>query len=135
MDTAHLLTLAGDWFSSVLHLHLQNLAWEPNHPGFGSGFAATTSRRILLLRQSVLPSARGTHSLHPNSKSALQLVQLRTLIPPEERRSYPALARAPSAPNSMDEVFRHFGQIVVDDVGDVLHMNPSRREIGCDQDA
>ena len=43
--------------------------------------------------------------------------------------------RTAGAPNAMDKVFRHFGQIVVDDVGNVLHVNAPRCQIGRDQDA
>ena len=35
----------------------------------------------------------------------------------------------------MDEVFRDLGQIVVDDVRDVLHVNAARRQVGRHQNA
>ncbi len=81
------------------------------------------------------PIAFGTHSLHPNAKRALQLVEIGTLIPAEESGSDAAFARTAGAPNPMDKILSHFGQIVVDDVGDVLHVNAPRGQIGCDQDA
>jgi hypothetical protein len=94
------------------------------------------SQRILLLRQILFPPvASGTHSLHANSKSAFQLVQIGALISAKEGGSYAAFTRTAGAPNPMDKVFRHLGQVVVDDVGDILHMNPPRGQIGCDQDA
>ena len=42
---------------------------------------------------------------------------------------------ASGAANAMDEVFGDFGQVVVDDVGDVLHVNSARGDVGGDQDA
>jgi hypothetical protein len=97
---------------------------------------AIASRCTLILRWNFIRSVTsGTHSLHANSKSALQLVQLRTLISTEEGRSDAVPARTTGAPDAMDKVFRHFGQIVVNDVGNVLHVNAPRGQVGCDQDA
>jgi hypothetical protein len=44
-------------------------------------------------------------------------------------------ACAPGASDSMNEVFRYLGQVVVDYVGDVLHVNSAGGDIGRYQDA
>ncbi len=44
-------------------------------------------------------------------------------------------AVAPGSPNAMDEILRDFGQIVVDDVRDVLHVNAAGGQVSGYEDA
>ena len=68
------------------------------------------------------------HPLHADAKRVLQSVQLQPLVLGEESRSNPAPACASGAPNPMDKILRRLGQIVVNDVGDVLDVNAAGRE-------
>ena len=98
------------------------------------GTIASVSQRILLRRQ-ISFTACGIHSFHPNSQSAFELVQIGTLLPGKKSRSHAALARTAGTANSVNKILRHFGQIIVDDVRNVLNVNATRSQIGRDQDA
>src|ERR1700676_4132496 len=73
--------------------------------------------------------------LHADAERALELHQLRPLFPAEERGSDSALSGAACAAHAMDEVFRDFRKIVVNDVCNILHVNAAGREVRGNQDA
>src|SRR5271157_981264 len=75
------------------------------------------------------------HPLHLNAERALQSKQVRPLLSREERRSDAAFACTSGATRSMDEVLSVLGQIVIDDVGDVLNVDAAGSQIGRDQHA
>src|SRR5665811_2346524 len=60
-------------------------------------------------------------------------MQFRALLPREERRSHTGVPGAPRTSYAVNEVFRNLGQVIVDDVRNVFHVNPTRSQIGCDQ--
>ena len=70
-----------------------------------------------------------------NAKRPLQLEKLRSLFSGEQRGGNAVSASTSGSPNAVDEILRHFRQIVVDDVHDVLHVDPARSQIGGHQDA
>ncbi len=70
-----------------------------------------------------------THPLDLDAQRTLELEEFRSLLLHIEGRSHAVAAIATGAADAMDEVLRHFGQIVIDDVRDVLHMNPARSQV------
>src|SRR6185369_9311240 len=80
-------------------------------------------------------SVVGLHSFHPDSQGAFQLVQLRALFPSKERGSYAQFTGASRTADPVDEVLRYLRQVVVNDVGNVLHVNAARSQVGGHQDA
>src|SRR5271165_508809 len=76
-----------------------------------------------------------TDPFHFDAERALQLEKVGALILYEERGGDSAPTSAAGAANAMNEVLRHFWQVVVDDVHDVLHMDAARGEVGGDQHA
>src|SRR5258708_38209165 len=77
----------------------------------------------------------GAHPFDFNAEGAFQLEQLGALVLHVERGGNTAAACAARTANAVDKVFRHFGQIVVDDVNDVLHVNSAGSDVGGDQNA
>ncbi len=58
-------------------------------------------------------NAVGTHALHFDAERAFQLEKVGALILDEEGGGDSASAGAAGAANAVNEVFRHFGQIVI----------------------
>ena len=56
-----------------------------------------------------------------------------TSAPGNQRRGASLRPGAAGAAYPVDEVFRHLRQIVVDDVGDVVHVQAARGDVGSDQ--
>src|SRR6267378_3521603 len=70
-----------------------------------------------------------THPLDLDAQRAFELEELRSLLFHVEGRSHAVATVAAGAADAMDEVFRHFRQIVIDDVRDILHVNPARSQV------
>src|SRR4029077_4936 len=68
-----------------------------------------------------------------NAERAFELQKFRALLSSVKSRSNTGFARTSRASDAMDEVLSNLGQIVVDDLRDVLHVNTAGRQIGCDQ--
>ena len=77
----------------------------------------------------------GVETLDANAKRPLQLEQFGALFAGEESGGNSVSAGAASSTDAVDEILRHVRQVVVDDVDDVLDVNPARSEIGRHQDA
>ncbi len=75
------------------------------------------------------------HPLHADSQRALQLKQVGVLVAGEEGGGDAAFSRASGASGAMDKALRIGGHIVVDDVGDVLHVDAAGSHVGGHQDA
>ncbi len=75
------------------------------------------------------------HPFHLNAERAFEREQVRSLISSEERGSDAASAGASGAARTMDEIFRVLGQIVIDDLRDVLDVDAAGSEVGRDQDS
>src|ERR1700689_4388419 len=78
---------------------------------------------------------RRLHPLHLDAECAFECEQLTALINSEESRSETLRARSSGSSHAMNEVLGDFWQIVVDDLSDVVHVNPARGQIGGDEDA
>src|SRR5277367_2630752 len=78
---------------------------------------------------------RCLHPLHLDAERALECEQLTTLVNSEESRGETLRARSSRSSHAMDEVLGDFRQIVVDDLGDVVHVNPARGQISRYKDA
>src|SRR5579859_7811941 len=65
----------------------------------------------------------GGNSFDLDAQLALELKELRALFPKEKRGGGAALTGAAGAADTMDKVFGDVGQIVVDDVRDVLDVD------------
>lgn len=83
--------------------------------------------RLLSFRQPI--SAVCANPLHLDAECALELKEVGALLFYEERGSDAVAAIASRAPNAVDEVFCDFGQVIIDDVRDVLDVNPARSQI------
>ncbi len=81
------------------------------------------------------PVAMELQAFHADAEGAFELEELGALVFNEERGSDAEFAGAAGAANAVDEVFGDFGQIVVDDVGDVLDVDAARSEVGGHEDA
>src|ERR1700722_5163763 len=90
---------------------------------------------VAILCFDFLQAVIGAHLLDANTKGALQLEKLRALIGCDQSRGYTAPAGATGAADSVDEVFRELGQIVVNDVRNILNVDPARGDVGCNQNA
>ena len=75
------------------------------------------------------------HTLDFDSQCAFQLEELGTLFLDEQRGSYAVSSVAASAADAVDEIFGHFGQVVIDDMGDVFDVNTARRQVSGYQNA
>src|SRR5215475_333549 len=74
------------------------------------------------------------HAFHLQTERPLQLKNFPALIASNQRGRHAFFARAACAAHAVDEILRDFRQIVVDDVHDVLHVNPARSHVGCHKD-
>jgi len=97
-----------------------------------SGNTIRGGRGAILLR-SVL--AGGGDSFNLDAELPLKLEEVRALFAQEERGGDAAFPGAASAADAMDEVFGDIGKIVVDDMGDVLHVDAASGDVGGDEDA
>src|ERR1039457_5539134 len=117
---------------SELHrLRLQKLAGEPADSG-GRGRESALRDRFPVLS---LRKIRRFHSLDLDSEWALDRKQFAALIEGEESGSEAQSAGPAGTSHAMDEVFGHIRQIVGDDLGDVVHVNPAGGQIGRHEDA
>jgi hypothetical protein len=77
----------------------------------------------------------GGNSLHPNPKFPFQFQELCPLLSYKESRCNSTLAGSSRAANTMNEVFGYVRKVVVNDVGDVLHVNAAGGHVGRDEHA
>ena len=73
-------------------------------------------------------------SLNLDAQGTLESEQFSPLIDPEESGSEALRAGAAGASHAMDEILGHLGEIVVDDVSDILDVNTARGQVGGDED-
>ena len=76
----------------------------------------------------------GEQALHLDAELALHVKNFGALFAGKKRGGYALAAVAAGAANAVNEILRDLGQIVIDDVGDVLHMDTARGEVGGDED-
>jgi len=74
--------------------------------------------------------AVGGNSFNLDAELALELKEIGALFPQEKSGSDAAFTGAACAADAMDEVFRHVGKIIVDDVGDVLNVDAASGDVG-----
>src|SRR6267142_421312 len=113
----------------VFHLRLKDFTWK--HESLCS-LHGIHARRVDWLP--FLPLGKGTGVLRTDpldldAQRTLELEEFRSLLLHVEGRSHAVAAVAAGAADAVDEVLRHFGQIVIDDVRDVLHVNPPRSQV------
>jgi hypothetical protein len=70
-----------------------------------------------------------SHALDFQAKSALELKQLGALILAVKGGGNAATTGSAGTADAMDEVFRDFGQVVIDDVHDVLYVDAAGSHI------
>lgn len=70
-----------------------------------------------------------------DAELAFELKEVRALFPQEKRGGDAAFTGTAGAADAMDEVFGDVGEVVVDDVRDVLNVNASSGDVRGDQDA
>jgi hypothetical protein len=68
-------------------------------------------------------------SLHADSKSTLQLKQVSPLIFRNQRRGNSVPSSSPGAPNTVDKIFCNVRQIIIEDVSDILYVDPTGSQI------
>src|SRR3989344_3151202 len=51
-----------------------------------------------------------------------------------KRKGFPLLPRSPGSPDAMNIVVVGCGKIVIDDVAYAFYVNPTCRNVGCDED-
>src|SRR6202158_2952 len=73
------------------------------------------------------------HTLDTQLESALDVAKFHDLDSGSQGSRTTGQAGTTGAADTVDEVFRHLGQIVVDDVGDVVAMQAARSDVGGDQ--
>ena len=95
------------------------------------GDAFRNGRDPILLR-SVLAGSGDSFNL--DAELALELEEIRALFAKKEGGSNAAFTSAAGTANAMDEVFGDIGKIVIDDVGDVLHVDAASSDVGGDED-
>ena len=66
-------------------------------------------------------------------QSAFDLAEFNDLGPCYQARSLPLQSCSAGSAHAVDEVLSHLGQVVVDDVSDVIDMQATRRDIGGNQ--
>src|SRR5262249_11245469 len=66
------------------------------------------------------------HLLHLQTQRALQLEYFPALVASNQRRRHAFLARAACPPDAMNKILRNLRQVIIDDVHDVLYVNPAR---------
>src|SRR5438552_8607327 len=120
---------------SVFKLRLEDLAREHKSRRTLNGFRARQMNRQSFLFFGKPSRFLRAESLHLDTERTFQLEQFRPLFFYEEGRSYAVSAIASGSPDAVDEILRHFRQIVVDDVRDVLHVNPAGSQVRGDQHA
>src|ERR1700688_1243456 len=128
--------ISSDW----LLLSLQNFSGKHE----SCWFRATGDARKIYRQASSRTDVRhdrssgaiiGAHTLDFDSQCAFQLEELGTLFLDEQRGSYAVSPVAASAADAVDEIFCHFRQVIINDVGDVFNVNSARCEVGGYQDA
>src|SRR5208282_5546826 len=131
----------------AFQLDLQDLSWELYESRPGRGFSAVDGadvHRAMALERwrscrssiRIFPGiAALSHPLHSDPQRALQLKQVGMLFSCEEGRGHSAFTRPSGASSAMDKALGIGGHIVIDDVGDVLHVDATRSQVGGDQDA
>ena len=78
---------------------------------------------------------RRLHPLHLDAQRAFEREQFTSLVNSEESRSKALRAHSPGSSHAMDEVLGDVRQIVVDDLGYIVHVNSARGQIGRHEDA
>src|SRR6202166_3539171 len=121
--------------SAWLLLSLQNFAGEHESCWFrAAGDARKIYRQASLgtnvRRDGSSGAIISAHTLDFDSQCAFQLEELGTLFFDEQGGSYAVSSVAASAADAVDEIFCHFRQVVIDDVGDVLDVNSAWRDVG-----
>src|SRR5438552_8169802 len=114
---------------SVFELRLENFAGKHKSRRTLNGFHARQIHRQPFLFVGKPSRFLRAESLHLDTERAFQLEQFGALLLHEERGGHTVAAVASRSPHAVDEILRHFRQVVVDDVRDVLHVNPARSEV------
>src|SRR5690348_261660 len=108
----------------IPQLSLKNLSPQRNHFEPCRGFAV-----LDVALNSSHPFRLGVprpRVLHVNAERPLQVLQVRSLALREECGSTPMFTQPPRAAHAMDEALGRFGQIIVDDVDDLLDVDTPR---------
>jgi hypothetical protein len=107
-------------------LGLQDFTGEPADSGSCSRKTALKVGRFPRLS---LGQIGGFHSLDPDAESALQREQFSSLIRPEKSGGKALCACPAGSADTVNEILGQVGEIVVDDVRDILDMNAARGDI------
>ena len=94
------------------------------------GNAIRSGRGAILFGSSL---AVGGNSFNLDAELALELEEIGALFAKEKGGGDAALSGAACAADAMDEVFGDVGEIIVDDVGDVLHVDATGCDVGGDE--
>src|SRR5437879_473997 len=124
-----------DYTSVVFKLRLENFAREDKSRVLLKGLHARQIDRQSFLFIGKPSRIIRAQPLHLDAERAFQLEEFGALLFHEERGSHAVSAVASGSPNAVDKILGYFGQIVVDDVRDVLYVNAARSEIRRHQDA
>src|SRR6185312_11905191 len=90
-------------------------------------------RSLLGLRRDLRQIMRQDWNLAPDQ--SLDRAEIRPLAAVAEGERRATLARTRRASDAMHIAFRLVRQLVIDDVGDVLHIDAARGDVGGDEDA
>ena len=101
-------------------------------PVGASGNTLRNCRSAILFRSCL--AIRG-NSFNLDAELAFELKEVRALFSQEQRGGNAAFTGAAGAADAMDEVFGDVGQVVVDEVRDVLDVNAESGDMGGDKDA
>src|SRR6266481_4184863 len=89
----------------------------------------------LFFRLRLSVRAIGPEPFHFDTEGAFELEKVGALVLDEKRRGHATTTCAAGTANTVNEVFRHFRQIVVDDVDDVLHVNTAGSQVRGNENA
>jgi hypothetical protein len=121
-----------------LGLNLKEFSGEAADAAFAVGVNASGLSRIvrrLMLRFSGRRVELDARTFDANAEFALELHQVRALLTAEERGGDTASTSATGAANAVNEVLGDFGQVVIDDLRDVLHVDAARSDVSGNKDA
>src|SRR5690349_24520921 len=120
---------------SVFELRLENFAGKHKSRGALNRFHARKIHGQPFLFVGKASRFIGTETLHLDTERVFQLEQFGALLFHEERGGHAVAAIASGSPDAVNEILSHFRQIVIDDVRDVLHVNPARSQVRSHQHA
>ena len=131
----------------AFQLDLEDFAGKLDHSLASLGSFGVLGGRVLSADEATALSQAGgmrlldvcgtvrAYPLDFDAKGAFELEELGTLFLYVEGGSRTMSPGAARAANAMDEAFGHFRQVVIDDMSDVLDVDPAGSDVGGDQDA